>query len=96
MVIIETFSLRSIDPSAVPGALVSGHGPFAWGRSAAEAAANAAYLEEVARLAYYTKNLAGGGLRGVSRELRDKHYLRKHGPDAYYGQKAAEGQKDPE
>ena len=89
-VIAETFERRSIDPSAVPGVLVGGHGPFAWGKNAAEAAANAAYLEETARLAYFTKTLAGAGLPGVSQELMDKHYYRKHGADAYYGQKEKE------
>jgi L-ribulose-5-phosphate 4-epimerase len=90
-VIAETYERRAIDPMAAPGALVSGHGPFAWGRSASDAAANAAYLEEVARLAHYTRNLAGDGICGVPQALADKHYFRKHGPDAYYGQHGGGG-----
>ena len=85
-VIAETFERHSIDPLAVPGALVYGHGPFAWGKSAADAVANAAYLETVARLAHLTKQIATGGATPVSQDLLDKHYKRKHGKDAYYGQ----------
>ena len=97
-VIAETFERNGIDPMAVPGALVSGHGPFAWGKTAAEAAANAAYLEETARLAFFTEMLSLSANadaetvnskrpRPVAQELMDKHYNRKHGANAYYGQK---------
>jgi L-ribulose-5-phosphate 4-epimerase len=75
----------AIDPLAVPGCLVAGHGPFAWGRDAAEAAHNAVILEYVARMAYRTLTLkAEAG--GVSQALLDRHYFRKHGPGASYGQ----------
>lgn len=86
-VIAETFIQRADAPLAVPGVLVGGHGPFALGASAKEAAANAAYLEEIARLAYITKQLSGGAAAPAPAELLDKHYFRKHGADSYYGQK---------
>ena len=92
-VLVEAFQERALDPLAVPGALVSGHGPFAWGESACEAAANAAYLEETARLAYLTKQLAPD-IKPVFRELLDKHYNRKHVKDAYYGQPGQGPDKD--
>ena len=83
-VIIETF--RDRDPMAVPAALVCSHGPFAWGRDATEAVHNAVVLEEVAFMAWHTLALAPD--RGdMQKPLLDKHYLRKHGPGAYYGQK---------
>jgi L-ribulose-5-phosphate 4-epimerase len=82
-VIAETF--KNIDPLAVPGVLVSGHGPFSWGRTVAEAVHNAVVLEEVAKMAYYT--LALNKSEAIDQYLLDKHYLRKHGPNAYYGQK---------
>jgi L-ribulose-5-phosphate 4-epimerase len=82
-VIAETF--RDIDPLSVPGVLVSGHGPFSWGRTVAEAVHNAVVLEEVAKMAYYT--LALNKPEPIDQYLLDKHYLRKHGPNAYYGQK---------
>ena len=83
-VIIET--LRDRDPMAVPAALVCSHGPFAWGKDAMEAVHNAVVLEEVAFMAWHTLALAPD--RGdMQKPLLDKHYLRKHGPGAYYGQK---------
>ena len=83
-VIIET--LRGHDPMAVPAALVHSHGPFAWGRDAMEAVHNAVVLEEVAFMAWHTLALAPD--KGeMQPSLLDKHYLRKHGPGAYYGQK---------
>lgn len=74
-----------LNPLAVPAVLVAGHAPFAWGKSAAAAAYNAVILEEVARMAYHTVtlNAAAGPL---SSALHDKHFLRKHGAGAYYGQ----------
>jgi L-ribulose-5-phosphate 4-epimerase len=75
----------AIDPLAVPGCLVAGHGPFAWGRDAAEAAHNAVILEYVARMAYQTLTLKADA-DGVSQALLDRHYFRKHGPGASYGQ----------
>jgi L-ribulose-5-phosphate 4-epimerase len=75
-----------VDPLAKPGVLVAGHAPFCWGRTPAEAAHNAVILEEIACLAYHalTINPEAGA---ISDALRDKHFLRKHGPKAYYGQK---------
>ena len=82
-VICRTFS--KIDPKAIPGVLVAGHAPFCWGANAAEAAHNAAILEYVARMAYYTLSINAES-RPLARELHDKHFLRKHGQNAYYGQ----------
>lgn len=83
-VIAETFRTR--DPDSIPAALVYGHGPFAWGSDAASAVHHAAVLEEVACMAYRTLSL-NPGAAGISQALLDKHYLRKHGNTAYYGQK---------
>ena len=83
-VILEAFSDR--DPDAIPGVLVRSHGPFTWGKDAAEAVHNAVVLEEVAEMAYHTLTLAPG-IGSMPQELLDKHFLRKHGPHAYYGQK---------
>lgn len=69
----------------VPAVLVAGHAPFCWGTSAAEAAHNAVILESVARMAYYTIGIAAHA-EPISRELHDKHFRRKHGRNAYYGQ----------
>ena len=82
-VIVEAFGGR--DPVAVPGALVFAHGPFTWGGDAAEAVHNAVALEEIAFTAWHTLALAPD-LPPMQKELLDKHYLRKHGKDAYYGQ----------
>ena len=84
-VIVETFRARGIDPAAVPGVLVNSHGPFAWGKDAAEAVHNAVVMEEVAFMDFHALALEPG--RGpMQQELLDKHYLRKHGANAYYGQ----------
>lgn len=84
--IIETFEKRGIDPMAVPGVLLHGHGPFTWGKNADSAVMNAVVLDEVCKM-----NLFARQLNQFSEELPqrilDKHYLRKHGKDAYYGQK---------
>jgi len=86
-VIIETFTSRGIDPAQVPAVLVQSHGPFAWGKDAAEAVHNAVVLEEVAMLAWHTeKTPEAAGRLPMQQELLDKHFLRKHGPGAYYGQ----------
>lgn len=82
-VILETFA--TIDPLAVPGVLVNDHGPFTWGTDPFKAVYNAAVLEEVARMAFLTRQI--GNDSPVSKDLLDKHYNRKHGKDAYYGQK---------
>jgi len=84
-VIIERFA--GIDPEYVPGVLVNSHGPFTWGKSPDEAVYNAVVLEEVAMMAWHTEALPGGRTVPMQRELLDKHFLRKHGPNAYYGQK---------
>lgn len=84
-VIEERFRSDDVDPVAFPGALVPGHGPFAWGPNVDMAIKNAMILEHVARMAYYTLVIApeSGPIRQC---LLDKHYFRKHGKDAYYGQ----------
>lgn len=81
--ICRTFS--KLDPSAIPAVLVAGHAPFCWGPSAAEAAHNAVILEYVARMACHTLAVHAE-TRPLPRELHDKHFLRKHGRNAYYGQ----------
>jgi L-ribulose-5-phosphate 4-epimerase len=85
-VIVETFQVRKIAPQAVPAVLVSGHGPFTWGSEPMNAVHNTVVLEEIAQIAFasLTINLE---ITGISQELLDKHYLRKHGEEAYYGQK---------
>ena len=83
-VIIETIGAGN--PMEIPGVLVSEHAPFAWGKSADDAVHNAVVLEEVARMALMTLALAPNRAP-VSDFLLDKHYLRKHGANAYYGQK---------
>jgi L-ribulose-5-phosphate 4-epimerase len=69
----------------IPAVLVAGHAPFCWGISAADAARNAVILESVAKMAYYTMGIAAEA-GPISRELHSKHFLRKHGRNAYYGQ----------
>ena len=83
-VIVERF--RGLDPAQVPAVLVACHGPFCWGKSAGEAAHTAVILEEVAQMACWTLAL-NPAAHPVSSALLDKHFLRKHGPGAYYGQK---------
>ena len=82
-VIVET--MRGADPAAMPAILVREHGPFAWGRDANEAVYHAAVLEEAAMMAWHTLELSPNAR--ISQALLDKHYLRKHGKNAYYGQK---------
>ncbi|CAI0779014.1 L-ribulose-5-phosphate 4-epimerase [Serratia entomophila] len=84
-VIIETFNQAGRDPQQVPGVLVYSHGPFAWGKDAADAVHNAVVLEEVAVMAMATRQLAPA-IAPMQPELLDKHFLRKHGKHAYYGQ----------
>lgn len=84
-VIIKTFTERGIDPNQVPAVLVHDHGPFVWGADAAKAVYNSVVLEEVAKMAYHTMMLKRGNIR-MNQTLLDKHYLRKHGANAYYGQ----------
>jgi len=83
LAIVRRFA--GINPLSMPAVLVAGHAPFAWGKDAAGAAYNAVVLEEVAELAWRTMTL-NPAATPISQELLDKHFLRKHGPDAYYGQ----------
>ena len=85
-VIIETFEENKTDVNAVPGCICKGHGPFAWGKDADEAVYHATVLERCAEMAYYTQAINPEAEK-ISQDLLDKHYLRKHGKDAYYGQK---------
>lgn len=82
-VIVETFSDR--DPAAVPAVLCRNHGPFTWGKDAAEAVYHAVVLEEVAKMASFTERV-NPDAAAAPQYLLDKHYFRKHGADAYYGQ----------
>lgn len=84
-VIIETFRQRGLDPNAVPAVLVQSHGPFVWGTDAHNAVHNAVVLEEVAYMNLFSL-LLNPQLGPMSSALLDKHYLRKHGKNAYYGQ----------
>ena len=85
-VIIETFKNRKIDPAQIPAVLVFSHGPFAWGTDAMDAVHNAVVLEEVAFMDWHAQMMNPEAGR-MQQELLDKHYLRKHGANAYYGQK---------
>mgnify|MGYP000939850449 CR=1 FL=1 len=84
-VIIETFEERGRSPAQIPAVLVHSHGPFAWGKNAADAVHNAVVLEECAYMGLFSRQLAPQ-LPAMQNELLDKHYLRKHGANAYYGQ----------
>ena len=83
-VIVECFDGKK--PEYVPGVLVKNHGPFTWGKDAANAVHNAVVLEEIAMMAFHTQILTGN-TTAMPQVLLDKHFLRKHGPNAYYGQK---------
>ena len=85
LVIIETFDGRKIDPMYTPGVLCTNHGVFTWGKDAAEAVHNAVVLEEVVRMATKTE-LINQQVKPAPDYLRDKHFFRKHGENAYYGQ----------
>jgi L-ribulose-5-phosphate 4-epimerase len=82
-VIAETFDV--LNPAATPAVLVKHHGPFTWGATPDEAVHNAAVLESVAQMAFYAKKL-NVRQTAIPQALLNKHYKRKHGPDAYYGQ----------
>ncbi len=84
-VIVETFQGREIDPDQVPAVLVNSHGPFVWGTDPLNAVHNAVVLEEVAFMAFHSMQLTPG-LPPMQQKLLDKHFMRKHGPNAYYGQ----------
>ncbi|MFQ3175849.1 MAG: L-ribulose-5-phosphate 4-epimerase [Psychromonas sp.] len=85
LVIVEEFSRRGLNPISMPSAIISGHAPFSWGKDAFDAVHNAVVLEELSAMAISTRVL-NASIR-VQIELLDKHYKRKHGEDAYYGQK---------
>lgn len=85
-VIIETLKERACDYTAVPGIVVRNHGPFTWGKSPEEAVYHSVVLEEVAKMARFTEQI-NPKVEEAPKYLMDKHYLRKHGPNAYYGQK---------
>ncbi|MGF2442350.1 L-ribulose-5-phosphate 4-epimerase [Enterobacter ludwigii] len=84
-VIIKTFEERDVNPMQIPAVLVHSHGPFTWGKNAADAVHNAVVLEECAFMGLFSRQLAPQ-LPTMQQELLDKHYLRKHGANAYYGQ----------
>lgn len=86
LVIVETFRQRELDPVHVPGAICRNHGPFTWGKDAAQAVYHAVVLEEVAKMAVYTRQIKPDAAP-APQNIQDKHFLRKHGPNAYYGQK---------
>ncbi len=85
MVIVETFVELCLDPASVPGVICRGHGPFTWGQDPAQAVYHAVVLEEVARMALLTRQVDPYA-DPLPRRILDKHYSRKHGPNAYYGQ----------
>ncbi|KKK38932.1 ribulose 5-phosphate epimerase [Mesobacillus campisalis] len=82
-VIVETF--KDLNPNFTPGVIVNNHGPFNWGKNPLKAVENAVIMEEIAKLAYYTQSLTPE-IEPIDDQLLDKHFLRKHGKNAYYGQ----------
>lgn len=85
-VIIETFRERKINPDYVPGIVVRNHGPFTWGKTPEDAVYHAVVLEEVAKMARKTEQI-NNAVKRVDQYLLEKHFMRKHGANAYYGQK---------
>lgn len=85
LLIVSEFKRMEKDPMAVPAVLCKNHGPFAWGKDAREAVHNAVVLEEVAKMAYRAETI-NPRIQPAPQELQDKHYYRKHGANAYYGQ----------
>ena len=83
--IVRTFLVEKIDPERIQAVLVASHGPFIWGKDIGSAVKNAVALEEIAKIALFTK-LLNPNITQIKQTLLDKHYLRKHGKDAYYGQ----------
>jgi L-ribulose-5-phosphate 4-epimerase len=86
ILIVDYFRDSGKDPMAVPAVLCKNHGPFTWGKDAMDAVHNAVVLEEVSKMAYMAR-VINPEIKPAPQELQDKHYLRKHGPNAYYGQK---------
>src|SRR5579862_2699295 len=91
-VIVRLFRSAQLDPVAVPGVLVAGHAPFAWGKNAAEAVEHADVLEYIARLAFRTTLLRASDFE-LPAHVLEHHYLRKHGPKATYGQRKESGEE---
>lgn len=85
-VIIETLNEKNYKPLEMPGVIVFNHGPFTWGKTPKEAVHNAKVLEEVSKMAFRTESI-NKSVQSIDDELLNKHYLRKHGENAYYGQK---------
>lgn len=85
LVIIETLKERNINPMDIPGIIIASHGPFAWGKDSRQAVYNAVVLEELSKMAYRTIQI-NPNIKSVEKYLLDKHYFRKHGKNAYYGQ----------
>ena len=85
-VIVEEFKTRNIDPDRVPGVLVHSHGPFTWGTDGFNAVHNAVVLEECAKMNAIASLLSNNEIDSMQQVLLDKHFNRKHGPGAYYGQ----------
>lgn len=86
-VIVETFNGRKIDPIEVPSVLVKSHGPFSWGKNALDAVQNALVLEECAMMAFTSRQICNNDINIMNDVLLNKHFKRKHGPNAYYGQR---------
>ena len=84
-VILETFRERNLNPVYLPGVICRNHGPFAWGRNPREATYHAAVLEECAKMASYTVAV-DPKVGEIPKHVLEKHFMRKHGPHAYYGQ----------
>lgn len=84
--IVETFAKRNINPAHVPAVICASHGPFTWGKNPAQAVYHAVVLEEVAKMALFTRQIDPDAAPAPEHVL-DKHFMRKHGPNAYYGQK---------
>lgn len=84
-VVVEEFEKRHINPNQMPGVLVHSHGPFTWGKDPFDAVHNSIVLDTLAKMALKTITI-NGDVESMQRELLDKHFLRKHGPGAYYGQ----------
>lgn len=86
LLIVDEFKRLGLDAGAVPAVLCKNHGPFSWGKDAMEAVHNAVVLEEVSKMAYRTEAI-NRDVKPAPKELQDKHYNRKHGKNAYYGQR---------
>ncbi|SCY31254.1 L-ribulose-5-phosphate 4-epimerase [Lachnospiraceae bacterium XBB2008] len=86
LLIVNEFERLCLEPEAIPAVLCKNHGPFAWGKDASEAVHNAVVLEQVARMAYMAEQI-NPRIQPAPQSLLDKHYTRKHGANAYYGQR---------